>query len=109
MPPPAEQFSSRQALAGRLESLTLSPPGEMGLGSQPPRHKDKLPNRSTTAYWHGKAVVRGMTRVRPALLDVAQVVLVVLPRGLVRPPTAEGVPRAGGGAPGLRECFPAHA
>ena len=33
----------------------------MGLGSQPPRHKDKLPNRSTIACWHGKAVVRGTT------------------------------------------------
>ena len=43
--------------------------GDVGLGSQPPRHKDMLPNHSTTAYWHGKAVVRGMTGVRPALLD----------------------------------------
>ena len=43
--------------------------GDVGLGSQPPRHKDMLPNHSTTAYWHGKAVVRGTTGVRPALLD----------------------------------------
>ena len=43
--------------------------GDVGLGSQPPCHKDKLPNHSTTACWHGKAVVRGTTRVRPALLD----------------------------------------
>ena len=43
--------------------------GDVGLGSQPPRHKDILPNHSTTAYWHGKAVVRGTTGVRPALLD----------------------------------------
>ena len=39
--------------------------GDVGLGLQPPRHKDKLPNRSTTACWHGKAVVRGTTGVRP--------------------------------------------
>ena len=31
----------------------------------------------------------------------------VLPRGLGPAPTAEGVPRAGGGAPGRRVCFPA--
>ena len=43
--------------------------GDVGLGSQPPRHKDKLPNCSTTACWHGKAAVRGTTGVRPALLD----------------------------------------
>ena len=43
--------------------------GDVGLGSQPPRHKDMLPNHSTTACWHGKAVVRGTTRVRPALLE----------------------------------------
>ena len=43
--------------------------GDVGLGSQPPRHKDMLPNHSTTAYWRGKAVVRGTTGVRPALLD----------------------------------------
>ena len=43
--------------------------GDVGLGSQPPRHKDILPNHSKTAYWHGKAVVRGTTGVRPALLD----------------------------------------
>ena len=43
--------------------------GDVGLGSQPPRHKDMLPNNSTTAYWHGKAVVRGTTGVGPALLD----------------------------------------
>ena len=35
--------------------------GDVGLGSQPPRHKDKLPNRSTTACRHGKAMVRGTT------------------------------------------------
>ena len=39
--------------------------GDVGLGSQPPRHKDKLRNRSTTAYRHGKAVVRGIIGVRP--------------------------------------------
>ena len=43
--------------------------GDVGLGSQPPRHKDKLPNYSTTACWHRKVVVRGTTGVRPALLD----------------------------------------
>ena len=32
---------------------------------------------------------------------------VVLPRGLGPAPTAEGVPWAGGGALGRRECFPA--
>ena len=31
----------------------------------------------------------------------------VLPRGLGPAPTAEGVPWAGGGAPGRRVCFPA--
>ena len=79
--------------------------GEVGLSSQPPRHKAKLPSRSTTACRHGKAVVRGVAGVRPTLLDC--------PRhrwcchmGWVWPPTAEGVPRAGG-APGHRECFPA--
>ena len=39
--------------------------GDVGLGSQPPRHKDKLPNRSTTACRHGKAVVRGTTGSDP--------------------------------------------
>ena len=80
--------------------------GDVGLGSQLPRHKDKLPNRSTAAYRHGKAVVRGTIGVRPVLLDC--------PRhrwcchaGWVRLPAAEGVPRAGGGAPRRRECFPA--
>ena len=42
--------------------------GDVGLGSQPPRHKDKLPNRSTAARRHGNAVVCGTTGVRPALL-----------------------------------------
>ena len=42
---------------------------DVGLGSQPPRHKDMLPNHSTTAYRHGKGVVRGTIGVRPALLD----------------------------------------
>ena len=28
--------------------------GDVGLGSQPPRHKDKLPNRSTTACRTGR-------------------------------------------------------
>ena len=80
--------------------------GDVGLGSQPPRHKDKLPNRSTTACWHGKAVVRGTTRVRPALLDCLRHRW-CCHTGWVRLPTAEGVPRANGGAPGRRECFPA--
>ena len=43
--------------------------GDVGLASQPARQKDKLPNCSTIACRHGKAVVCGMTRVRPALLD----------------------------------------
>ena len=43
--------------------------GDVGLGSQPPRYTDKLPNRSTTACQHGKAVVRGTTGVIPSLLD----------------------------------------
>ena len=80
--------------------------GDVGLGSQPPRHKDKLPNRSTTACWHGKAVVRGTTVVRPALLDCLRHRW-CCHAGWVRLPTAEGVPCAGGGAPGRRECFPA--
>ena len=80
--------------------------GDVGLGSQPPRHKEKLPNRTTTACQRGKAVVCGTTGVRPALLDClghrwcCHV-------GWVWPPTAKGIPRAGGGAPGRRECFPA--
>ena len=41
--------------------------GDVSLGSQPPRQK--LPNCSTTACLHGKAVVRGTIGVRPALLD----------------------------------------
>ena len=80
--------------------------GDVGLGSQPPRHKDMLPNHSTTACWHGKAVVRGTTGVIPALLDCLWHRW-CCHAGWVRLPTAEGVPRAGGGAPGRRECFPA--
>ena len=80
--------------------------GDVGLGSQPPRHKDKLPNHSTNACWHGNAVVRGTTGVRPALLDCLQHRW-CCHAGWVQLPTAEGVPRAGGGAPGRRECFPA--
>ena len=78
--------------------------GDVGLGWQPPRHKDMLPNHSTTACWHGKAVVCGTTGVRPALLDCLRHRWCC---GLGPAPTAEGVPRAGGGAPGRRECFPA--
>ena len=69
------------------------------MGSQPPRHKDKLPNCSTAAYWHRKAVVRGTTGVKPALLDYlrhrwcSHV-------GWVWLPAAEGIPRAGGAASG---------
>ena len=33
--------------------------GDVGLGSQPPGHKDMLSNHSTIACWHGKAVARG--------------------------------------------------
>ena len=80
--------------------------GDVGLGSQPPRHKDMLPNHSTTACWHGKVVVRGTTGVRPALLDCLRHRW-CCHAGWVRLPTAEGVPRAGGGAPGRKECFPA--
>ena len=80
--------------------------GDAGLGSQPPRHKDKLPNHSTTACWHKKAVVRGTTRVKPTLLDCLRHRW-CCHAGWIRLPTAEGVPRAGGGAPGRRECFPA--
>ena len=80
--------------------------GDVGVGSQPPRHKDKLPNRSTTACWHRKAVVRGTTRVRPALLDCLRHRW-CCHAGWVRLPTAEGVPWARGGTPGRRECFPA--
>ena len=65
-----------------------------------------LPNHSTTACWHGKAVVRGTTGVRPALLDCLRHRW-CCHAGWVRLPTAEGVPRAGGGAPGRKECFPA--
>ena len=80
--------------------------GDVGLSLQPPCHKDNLPNRSTTACQHGKAVVRGTTGVRPALLEC-------LWRrwcchvGWVWLPTAQGIPQAGGGAPGRTECFPA--
>ena len=45
--------------AGELDSEPAA--GDVGLGSQPPQHKDMLPNHSTAAYWHGKAVVCGMT------------------------------------------------
>ena len=80
--------------------------GDVGLGLQPPHHKDKLPNHSTTACRHGKAVVRSTTGVRPALLDCLR------HRGCCRMdwvwlPMACGAPRASGGAPGRRECFPA--
>ena len=75
--------------------------GDVGLGSQPPRHKDKLPNRSTTACRHGKAVVLG----KPALLDCLRHRW-CCHAGWVRLPTAKGVPRAGGGASRHRECFP---
>ena len=78
--------------------------GDVGLGSRPPRHKDKLPNHSTTACWHGKVVVRGTTGVRPALLDCLRHRWCCHAGWL---PTAEGLPRAGGGAPGRRESFPA--
>ena len=75
--------------------------GDVGPGSEPPHHKDKLPIRSTTAR-HGKAVLHGTTGVRPALLDCLR------DRwcchvGWVWLPTACGGPRAGGGAPGRRE------
>ena len=42
---------------------------DVGLGSQSSCHRDKLPNRSTTACRHGKAVVRSTTGVRPTPLD----------------------------------------
>ena len=77
--------------------------GDVGLGSQPPCHKDKLPNRSTGAFGHGMAVVpvvRGTTRVRPALLDCLRHRW-CCHAGWVWHPTAEGVPRADGGAPAL--------
>ena len=80
--------------------------GDVGLSSQPPRHKDMLPNHSTTACWHGKAVVRGTTGVRLALLDCLRHRW-CCHVGWVWLPTAQGVPWAGGGAPGRRECFPA--
>ena len=35
--------------------------GVVGLGLQPPRHKDKLSNSSTATRWHGKTVVRCTT------------------------------------------------
>ena len=47
-----------------------------------------------------------MTGVRPALLDCLRHRW-CCHAGWVRLPTAEGVPRAGGGAPGRKECFPA--
>ena len=96
-----------QAPAGRLESLTLSPPGEMWAWARNLHvTRNKLPNCSTAACWHGKAVVRGTTGVRPALLDCLRHRW-CCHAGWVRLPTAEGVPRAGGGAPRRRECFPA--
>ena len=51
-------------------------------------------------------MVRGTTGVRPALLDCLRHRW-CCHAGWVRLPTAEGVPRAGGGAPGRKECFPA--
>ena len=80
--------------------------GDVDLGLQPQRHKDKLPNCSTIACWHGKAVVRGMTGVRPALLDCLWHRW-CCHAGWVWLPTAEGIPREDGGAPVRRECFPA--
>ena len=80
--------------------------GHVGLGSQPTRHKGKLPNCSTTACWHGMAVVRGTTGVRPELLDCLRHAW-FCHEGRVGLP--EGVPRAGGGAPRRRECFPTQA
>ena len=91
--------------AGRQGSLTLSPLG--GVGSQPARHKDKLPNRSTTAYrrregrWYTARLVldpHSLTAIRHRWC--CQV-------GWVRLPTAWGVLWAGGGAPGRTECCPA--
>ena len=72
--------------------------GHVGLGSQLTRHNGKLPNCSTTACWHGMAVVRGTTGVRPALLDCLRHTW-SCHEGWVQLP--EGVPRAGGGAPAL--------
>ena len=78
--------------------------GDVGLGSQPPRHKDKLPNCSTTACRHGKAVVRGTTGVRPTFIDCLRHRW-CCHMGWVRLPTAEGVPWAGGGAEGAQSAF----
>ena len=44
--------------------------GDVGLASQPPRHKDKLPNRSTIACRHRKVVIRGTTGPHPHSLTV---------------------------------------
>ena len=79
---------------------------DVGLGSQPPCHKDMLPNCLATACWHGKAVARGMIGVTPAFLDCLRHRF-CCHVGWVWLPTACGVPWAGRGAPGRRECFPA--
>ena len=51
-------------------------------------------------------MIRGTTGVRPALLECLRQRW-CCHAGWVRLPTAEGLPRAGGGAPGRRECFSA--
>ena len=78
--------------------------GDVDQGSQPPHHKNKLPNCSTNALRHGKAVVHGTTGVRLTLLDCLRHRW-CCHVGWVWLPSAERVPQAGGGAPGRRECF----
>ena len=79
--------------------------GDVGLGAQPPPpHKDRLPNRSTSACRHGKG---GGTRQDWGWTHTP------LPSGTggaatwgwARRPTAWGSP--GGGGPGRAVCFPA--
>ena len=77
--------------------------GDVGLGPQPPHHQDMLPNHSTIACWHRKAVVRGTIGVRPALLDFLRHRW-CCHAGLVRLPQARAYPRH---VEARGECFPA--
>ena len=54
-------------LGGAMEPDAGPAGGDVGLGSQPPRHKDKPPNRSTTAGRHGTG---GGYRARLGLLHM---------------------------------------
>ena len=103
-PPTLKENSARPWQAGEPDAKPAE--GDVGLGSQPPRHQDKLPNRSTTARRHGKAVVRSTTDARSALFDCLRHMW-CCHVGWVWLPAAWALLWADVGAPGRRECFPA--